>query len=70
MNHTAKIIEVVGTSDEGVEDAIEGAIRQAGETLDHLQWFQVMETRGAIEADQKIRYQVLLKIAFGLVNKA
>lgn len=65
-NSVAKIIEVVGTSEVSVEDAIKGAIAKAAETLDNLQWFQVVETRGHI-ADQKVdRFQVLLKIAFGL----
>ncbi len=65
-NHVAKIIEVVGTSEVSIDDAIKGAVQKASETLDNLQWFQVVETRGNI-ADQKIeRFQVLLKIAFGL----
>lgn len=65
-NHVAKIIEVVGTSETSIEDAITGAIDKAAQTLDNLQWFEVIETRGNI-ADQKIeRYQVVLKIAFGL----
>lgn len=67
-NHVAKIIEVVGTSEVGIDDAIKGAIEKASETLDNLQWFEVIETRGNI-ANQKIeRFQVVLKIAFGLMD--
>ena len=66
MNQVAKIIEVVGTSPESIEDAIQGAITRAAKTLNNLQWFQVTEGRGAI-SDQKLdRYQVMLKIGFGL----
>tara|TARA_B100001057_G_scaffold387429_1_gene394634 strand:+ start:299 stop:508 length:210 start_codon:yes stop_codon:yes gene_type:complete len=66
MNHVAKVIEIVGTSETSVEDAIKGAISRAAETIDELQWFQVTELRGAI-SDQKVdRYQVMLKIGFGL----
>jgi len=66
MNNVAKIIEVVGTSSESIEDAIQGAIARAAKTLDNLQWFQVTEVRGAI-SDQKLdRYQVMMKIGFGL----
>ncbi len=66
MNHVAKVIEVVGTSSESIEDAIQGAITRASKTLDNLQWFQVTELRGAI-VDQKFdRYQVMMKIGFGL----
>ena len=66
MNHVAKIVEVVGTSDSSREDAMQGSISRASETTQGLQWFQVTELRGAI-SDQKIeRYQVMLKIGFGL----
>lgn len=66
MNHVAKIVEVVGTSTESIDDAIQSAIVRAAKTLDNLQWFQVTEVRGAI-TDQKFdRYQVMLKIGFGL----
>ncbi len=66
MNHVAKVIEVVGTSEKSVEDAIDAAVARSAETVENLQWFQVTEVRGAI-ADQKVdRYQVMLKIGFGL----
>lgn len=67
-NNVAKIIEVVGTSEVSIDDAIKGAVEKAAETLDNLQWFEVIETRGNI-ADQKVeRFQVVLKIAFGLTD--
>lgn len=66
MNHVAKIIEVVGTSNESIEDAIKTAISRASKTLDNLQWFQVTEVRGAISEQKIDRYQVMLKIGFGL----
>jgi len=66
MNHVAKVIEVVGTSDRSLEDAIRGAIARASETLENLQWFHVTEIRGALDGDQIQRFQVMLKIGFGL----
>lgn len=66
MNDVAKVIEVIGTSKEGIEDAISGAIERAGKTVDNLQWFQVTEIRGALEGGKIDRYQVMLKIGFGL----
>ncbi len=65
-NHVAKIIEVVGTSDTGLEDAIRGAVKRASETIDNLQWFQVTEVRGALDGGEISRFQVMLKIGFGL----
>src|SRR3546814_562771 len=67
MNHVAKIIEVVGTSDASVEDAIKGAITRAAKTLDNLQWFEVTEVRGQIQDQTIERFQVLLKIGFVIV---
>jgi flavin-binding protein dodecin len=65
-NHVAKIIEIVGTSDSGIEDAIRGAVKRASETIDNLQWFQVTEIRGSLDGGDIKRFQVLMKIGFGL----
>ena len=66
MNEVAKIIEVVGTSDDSLEDAIRGAIGRAAKTVDNLQWFHVTEIRGALNGSSIDRFQVMLKIGFGL----
>jgi flavin-binding protein dodecin len=68
MSHVAKVIEIVGTSETSVEDAINGAIERASKTLDNLQWFEVKETRGSIRNQKIERYQVILKVAFGLAE--
>ena len=65
-NNVAKVIEIVGTSETGIEDAIRGALARASETLDNLQWFHVTEIRGALSDAGVERYQVMLKIGFGL----
>lgn len=66
MNNVAKVIEVIGTSETGIEDAIQGAIKRASQTVENLQWFQVTEIRGALNGDAVERYQVMMKIGFGL----
>lgn len=66
MNNVAKIIEIVGTSDSSVEDAIRGAISRASKTIDNLQWFKVTEIRGALDGENIERFQVMLKVGFGL----
>ena len=66
MNNVAKVIEVVGTSETGLEDAIRGAITRASQTIENLQWFHVTEIRGALNGDSIERFQVMLKIGFGL----
>jgi flavin-binding protein dodecin len=63
-DHVYKIVELVGSSEQGIEHAIEVAIGKASETIRHLRWFQVIETRGHVE-DGKVRhYQVTLKAGF------
>ena len=63
-----KIIEVVGSSTSGVEDAIQKAIARASETVRDLRWFEVKETRGHIEAGRVAHYQVTLRIGFTLAD--
>jgi flavin-binding protein dodecin len=66
MGDVAKVIEVIGTSESGIEDAIRGAISRASKTIDNLQWFHVTEIRGALDGEKVERFQVMLKIGFGL----
>jgi dodecin len=61
-----KLIELTGTSTKSVEDAVENAIQRADQTLKHLSWFQVIETRGNIEKGKVKHWQVTLKVGFAL----
>ena len=49
QEHIYKVIEIVGSSQTSIEDAISTAISLAGETLRHLRWFEVLQTRGHVE---------------------
>jgi flavin-binding protein dodecin len=65
-----KIIELAGSSETSIEDAIEGAVAKAARTLKNLRWFEVVETRGHI-ADGKVKhYQVMLKVGFALEERS
>jgi flavin-binding protein dodecin len=66
QEHVYKITEIVGSSPKSIEDAIEGAVTKASQTLRGLRWFEVVETRGHIENGKVGHYQVKLKIAFTL----
>ncbi len=66
--HTYKVIEIVGSSETSIEDAIRGAITKASETIDEIGWFEVMETRGHIAGGKVQHFQVTLKIGFTLVE--
>ena len=63
-DHTYKLIELVGTSGTGIEDAVNNAVQRAGQTIKNMRWFQVMETRGQIENNKVAHWQVTLKIGF------
>ena len=58
------VTEIVGSSPVSVEDAIKGAIAKASRSLEHLNWFEVIETRGHIEDGKVAHYQVAMKIGF------
>ena len=45
-NRTYRLTEIVGTSPEGIDDAIRNGVHRAGQTLRHLDWFEVTEVRG------------------------
>jgi flavin-binding protein dodecin len=62
-----KKVEVIGTSNKSVEDAIQSSVDRAKASLEKLSWFEVQEVRGHIGEDGKVsEYQVVLKIAFEL----
>jgi dodecin len=63
-----KIVEVVGSSTVGIEDAIEKAISRASSTLRDIRWFEVKETRGHVENGRVAHYQVTLRIGFTLAD--
>jgi flavin-binding protein dodecin len=62
-----KKLEVIGTSTESVEAAVQSAVDRARKSLEKLSWFEIQEVRGHINDDGKVsEYQVVLKIAFEL----
>jgi dodecin len=63
---TYRVTEIVGTSPETVDAAIRNAIKRAGETLRHLDWFEVTQVRGQIVDGEVAHYQVGLKVGFRL----
>jgi flavin-binding protein dodecin len=65
-DHIYKLIELTGSSTKSTDDAIRNAIFKASKTLEHLDWFQVVETRGHIEGGQIAHWQVTLKVGFRL----
>ena len=65
-DHVYKIVELVGSSETSIEDAIQTAVRRANNTLRNLRWFEVLQTRGHIEEGEVRHYQVVIKAGFTL----
>jgi dodecin len=61
-----RVSEIVGSSSEGVGEAIEVAATRAAQTLRHLDWFEVTDIRGHFENDAIAHYQVTIKVGFRL----
>lgn len=64
--HVYKKIEVTGTSNESIDLAIKNAISRASKSVHNMRWFEVTETRGAIDGGGVSQFQVTLKIGFAL----
>ena len=60
------VSEIVGSSTEGIDDAIKGGVSRASKTLHNLDWFEVTNIRGRIENDALAHFQVTLKVGFRL----
>jgi dodecin len=57
-----QVVELVGTSQASIEEAINNAIAQAAKSHGKLDWYEVIQTRGFIEGNKSKFYQVHLKI--------
>ncbi|MCK5859445.1 dodecin [Abyssibacter sp.] len=65
-DHTYKIIEIVGSSHDGIEDAVRTGIKRASKNVDALKWFEVSELRGWIDNGDVGHWQVKMKLGFTL----
>lgn len=61
-----KKVRVVGCSGESYEKAIEAAVSKAGDTLEGLAWFEVVEFRGAVDKGKPVEWQATVDLAFKL----
>lgn len=64
--HTYKVIEIVGSSETSIDDAIRSAVAKASETLREIGWFEVVQTRGHVVDGKVKHFQVTLKLGFTL----
>ncbi len=62
--HTYKLIELGGTSPTSTDEAIRNTIQKAWVSIKHIDWYQVIESRGHVENGRVAHYQVSLKVGF------
>jgi dodecin len=63
-DHTYRIVEIVGTSSEGVDAAVRNGIARASRTLRNVDWFEVTEIRGHLQDGEVADWQVGIKVGF------
>jgi len=68
-NRTYRVTEIVGTSSEGVDQAITNGLGRAAQTLRHLDWFEVTQIRGQIVDGAPQHVQVGMKVGFRLEDE-
>jgi hypothetical protein len=65
-DHTYRVTEIVGSSPDGVDQAIRNAVKRASQTLHNLDWFEVTEIRGHLQDGDIGHVQVTMKVGFRL----
>ena len=65
-DHVYKVTELVGSSPESLEKAIENAVARANKTVRNMRWLEVQQMRGHIEKGAVQHWQVVVKIGFTL----
>jgi dodecin len=65
-SRTYRLTEIVGTSPEGIDDAIRNGVARASQTIRHIDWFEVQQVRGYIRDGKVDHFQVSMKIGFRL----
>jgi flavin-binding protein dodecin len=68
-NRTYRVTEIVGTSPDGVDQAVRNGVERAGQTLRHLDWFEVLGVRGQVKDGRVEHFQVTMKVGFRLEDE-
>lgn len=65
-DRTFKKIELTGSSNQGIEEAVNNALAKASNSVRSMRWFEVIETRGSIDTNKVQQWQVTIKVGFAL----
>ena len=61
---TIKVIELIGTSDKGWEDAVNQAVQRASKTIRNIRGVDVVGLKCVIEDNKIVEYRANIKLAF------
>lgn len=67
---TFKLVELVGSSDESIQQAVRNAIKRASVSLKGLSWFEVTQIRGQIANGDVSQFQVTMKVGFRILDES
>ncbi len=59
-----KYIDIVGTSETSITDAVNNAFKEASKTVKNIQWGEMGKVTFRLDNEQKIEYQAEVKIGF------
>ena len=65
-DRTYRVTEIVGTSPVSIDAAMRNGLHRAGQTLRHLDWFEVTQIRGQLTDGAVAHFQVGMKVGFRL----
>jgi flavin-binding protein dodecin len=65
-DHVYKLSEIVGSSHDGQEAAIQVALERARQSIRNIRWFEVVAQRGYVDDDGAVMHQVTIKVGFTL----
>jgi dodecin len=68
-SRTYRVTEIVGTSPDGIDQAIRNGVTRASRTLRHVDWFEVMQVRGHLVDGDVEHFQVTMKLGFRLEDE-
>jgi dodecin len=65
----AKVIELIGVSDNGWEDAVRNAVRDASKSINNITGVEVISTTGNVVDGELTKYKAIVKVVFGLTDR-
>lgn len=65
----AKVIEIIGVSEKGWEDAVQNGVKDASKTIDNITGVEVVSVTANVKNGDLREYKATLKVVFGLTDR-